>query len=102
MYIFSINFLILCRAISTHLQTLGLKNYLVQNPKDLLIGFLNEVALPADRKISDLQYKPTNYLSVYSTQHLIARKESKNAFFDQYNAKRKTFGGGIGGTWLLQ
>ena len=81
----------------------GFKKLFGSEPnKDLLIDFLNEVALPADRKISDLQYKPTNYLSVYSTQHLIARKESKNAFFDQYNAKRKTFGGGIGGTWLWQ
>ena len=68
----------------------GFKKLFGSEPnKDLLIDFLNEVALPADRKISDLQYKPTNYLSVYSTQHLIARKESKMLFLTSTTLKEK-------------
>ncbi len=37
-------------------------------------------------------------LTTTSIHVLLAQKENKNAFFDQYNAKRITFGGGFGGS----
>ncbi len=55
----------------------GFKKLFGSEPnKDLLIDFLNEVALPANRKITDLQYKPT--------EHLPKTEFERKAIFDLY------------------
>ncbi len=55
----------------------GFKKLFGSEPnKDLLIDFLNEVALPAERKITDLQYKPT--------EHLPKTEFERKAIFDLY------------------
>ncbi len=55
----------------------GFKKLFGSEPnKDLLIDFLNEVALPSSRKITDLQYKPT--------EHLPKTEFERKAIFDLY------------------
>lgn len=55
----------------------GFKKLFGSEPnKDLLIDFLNEVALPTERKIINLQYKPT--------EHLPKTELERKAIFDLY------------------